>query len=264
MLISVILSTYNQPAHLERVLWGYDLQEDTGFEIIIADDGSGPETRALLDRMRPLLRVPLQHVWQEDVGFRKNRILNAAILAAKGEYLVFSDGDCVPTPRFVGLHRRLARPGHLASGGYALLPAAATAQVTVDAVRRGDATRYRWLRAQGAPFNRQIVRFGLPPVAAWAADAITGARATFNGCNSAVWKSDAERVNGFEERMGYGREDHEFGDRLLRSGVRGIRVRYRNPVLHLYHERPYRADGSANQPILAEHRLRALVGLEQH
>ena len=265
-LISVIVATYNQPQHLERVLWGYARQTDRAFEIIVADDGSGPETKAVVDRMAGVTGVALRHVWQEDSGFRKNRILNVAIHAAAGSYLLFSDGDCVPPPTFVATHRRLSRPGHYLSGHYVKIDNAVTARVTVEAVQRGDATRYDWLRQNGAPRTRHTIRLGLHPAAAWALDHITRAFPNFNGCNTSVWRADAFRVNGFEERMVYGYEDHEFGRRLRGAGVVGVQVRYRAPVLHLEHARPYMGsnDGAINMPILAERRSHALVGLEQH
>ena len=46
--ISVIISTYNKPHFLEKVLTGYCFQTFNDFEIIIADDGSSNETKACL------------------------------------------------------------------------------------------------------------------------------------------------------------------------------------------------------------------------
>ena len=96
MTIGVIISTYNNPAWLEKTLWGYLCQDRMADEIIIADDGSGEETRMLIERYKKLL--PIKHVWHEDDGFRKTVILNKAIVAATADYLVFTDQDCVPKP----------------------------------------------------------------------------------------------------------------------------------------------------------------------
>ena len=96
MQVSVIVSTYNQPEWLEKVLWGYNIQSFKEFELIVADDGSGKAMREVLGRLTPRLSYPLKHVWHEDRGFRKCEILNKAILAASTDYLVFTDGDCIP------------------------------------------------------------------------------------------------------------------------------------------------------------------------
>jgi glycosyltransferase involved in cell wall biosynthesis len=269
-LISVILSTYNQPAWLEKVLWGYAAQQDRRFEVVVADDGSGPETRELIARLAPQLGVPVHHVWQEDDGFRKCRILNLAALAAQGDYLIFSDGDCIPTPDFVATHRRVARPARYVTGILLRLDLAASDRITVEDVRAGRTASYRWLRSIGVPRSTRLLRHASPRWLAGVADYFSESSNPFNGCNSSVWRSDLEAVNGFEERMTYGAEDTEFGYRLCLTGVLPLCVRNRAPLLHLDHGRPYHspADFIANEPIIQEvksgSRRRALQGLEGH
>ena len=106
--ISLIISTYERPGPLEQVLLGVQRQSVSPLEIFIADNGSGPATRALLSSWQPRLAAPLRHLWQPDVGFRKTLILNQAVAAAHGDYLVLLDGDCVPHPKFVADHAALA------------------------------------------------------------------------------------------------------------------------------------------------------------
>ncbi|NND80648.1 MAG: glycosyltransferase, partial [Maribacter sp.] len=99
--VSVIISTYNKPKWLEKVLWGFNCQTYKDFEVIIADDGSGPETKELIDMMRGKVGYRIDHVWQEDEGFQKCRILNLAILACTTDYIIMTDGDCIPREDFV-------------------------------------------------------------------------------------------------------------------------------------------------------------------
>ena len=120
--ISVILATYNQPEWLEKVVWGYAAQLHRSFEIVVADDGSTPETAVLISRLQHDTGIKIQHVWHEDRGFRKCRILNKAILTASHDYLVFSDGDCIPRQDFLTAHVRHAAPGRFLSGGLVRLP----------------------------------------------------------------------------------------------------------------------------------------------
>ena len=105
--VSVIVSTYNEPDWLEKAVWGWDAQSERGFELLVADDGSGPETAERIERLRAETGLTIRHVWQEDEGFRKSAILNRAIEAAEGDYLVFSDGDCIPRADFLATHTRL-------------------------------------------------------------------------------------------------------------------------------------------------------------
>jgi glycosyltransferase involved in cell wall biosynthesis len=270
MLISVIVTTYNMPEWLEKVLWGYGAQLDRGFELVVADDGSGPATRELLERVGPELGVPLRHVWHEDRGFRKCEILNRAILAARGEYLLFTDGDCIPRADLVAVHRALARPGRFLSGGYIKLPLPLSRALTREDVGTGRATAYRWLRAHGAPAGRQLLRLAMGPALATLLDRVTSTRPTFNGHNASVWRVDAVAVNGFEESMAYGGLDREFGERLENAGLRGTQVRYRTAVVHLDHARGYRNEAALAQnralrdAVAATRRTRALAGLDRH
>ena len=75
VLASVIISTYNQPLWLEKVLWGYEAQNCLDFEIIIADDGSGIETREVINTFKSKSQLKINHVWHEDNGFQKTKIL---------------------------------------------------------------------------------------------------------------------------------------------------------------------------------------------
>jgi glycosyltransferase involved in cell wall biosynthesis len=116
MKVTVIFTTYNSPEWLEKVLWGFQFQTHSAFEIIIADDGSTEETKQLIDTMRTITGMDIRHIWQQDKGFRKSRILNKAIVAAKNEYIVFTDGDCIARKDFLAVHISEAEKGYYLSG----------------------------------------------------------------------------------------------------------------------------------------------------
>jgi cellulose synthase/poly-beta-1,6-N-acetylglucosamine synthase-like glycosyltransferase len=238
MRVSVILSTYEQPAWLEKVLWGYAHQSHGEFEIVVADDGSGSETREVIDCCRRKLGLAIEHVWQPHDGFRKCRILNDAIARSDGDYLIFSDGDCVPRRDFVATHVAHARPRVFLSGGVLRLPLALSTSIGANDIATGRAFAWQRLVVGGCKFWR--LRFAAAP--RWAAtccDLITPTRASFNGHNSSAWRSDIERVNGFDERMQYGGLDRELGERMINAGVRTRQIRHRAICLHLDHLRDY-------------------------
>jgi glycosyltransferase involved in cell wall biosynthesis len=270
MHLSVVITTYNQPLWLELVLWGYTRQQFRDFEVVIADDGSDDRTVDVITRLRSALAVPVHHIWHEDSGFRKCEILNKAILAASGNALVFTDGDCIPRDDFLLQHARLLRRGRFLSGGYIKLPEATSRAISADDVRAGRVTNFNWLRSHGASLTRPLLRLTVPSaLGAWL-DALTPTRASFNGHNATVWKEDILRVNGFDERMGWGGLDRELGERLENLGVRGRQIRHRAHVVHLYHGRGYRKPEiiAANRAIRDEtaktRRTRAVVGVDRH
>ena len=145
--IGVVISTYNNPAWLEKTLWGYLYQTRPADEIVIADDGSRDDTRQLIDSFRPML--PIKHVWHEDKGFEKSRILNKALLAAESEYLIFTDQDCVPRKDFIATHEAYAEKGYFLSGGYFKLPMNISKALTQEDVATERAFDLKWLKGQG-------------------------------------------------------------------------------------------------------------------
>lgn len=268
MLISIVVTTYNQPDWLEKVLWGLGAQTDRDFELLVADDGSGSDTRALVDGAAAVVGAPVRHVWHEDRGFRKCAILNQAILASRGDYLVFLDGDCVPRHDFLAVHRRLATPGRFLSGGAFRLPREVSHRVTRQAVISGIAFRPAWLRQAGVRPSFRLARLGASPGLARLLDRVTPTGATFNGGNASAWRADVLAVNGFDERLGHGGLDREFGARLEHLGRPGRQVRHQAIVLHLDHDRGYRdpATVTRNRAIwdetVATRRVRAVAGLD--
>ena len=243
MRISVVLSTYERPRDLALALAGYALQDDPDFDLVVADDGSGPETARVVADAAHACRAPIRHVWQPDRGFRKTEILDRAVALAEGDYLVFSDGDCIPRPDFVSTHRQLARRGRFLSGGYVRLPASLGAGLAAADVRDGWIWRAGELRRRGlsARASLRLLRAGAFPALL---DRLTPTRATWNGMNASTWKDAVVAVNGFELDLGYGGEDREFGARLSNLGLVGRQVRHRAVLLHLEHPRPYRDEGT--------------------
>lgn len=237
--VSVVVSTYNSPEWLSLCLWGYASQTHRDFELIVADDGSDFETTLVIQQVRRATRLPIRHVWQKHVGFGKCAVLNRAILAASGDYLIFTDGDCIPRIDFVEQHVRFAEPGHFLSGGAVRLPMTVSRAIARENVLAGQATDPRWLAARGLTAGRGRWVLAADRRLAWLWDQITTTRATFNGGNSSVWKTDLVRVNGCNETMGYGGEDRELGDRLVNLGLRGKQIRHRAVCVHLEHERSY-------------------------
>jgi glycosyltransferase involved in cell wall biosynthesis len=239
MKVSVIISTYNSPRWLEKVLWGYSVQTHPNFEVITADDGSGPETRDLIDRMRAETGMTIKHVWQPDEGFQKCRILNKGVLEADAEYLVFTDGDCIPRRDFLAVHASEAEPGRFLSGGYHKLPVVTSEAITTDDILSGRCFELAWLKRHGMKSSYKNSKLTASSRKARIYNRLTPTRCRFKGSNGSAWLTDVLAVNGFDETMAYGGEDREFGVRLINKGVSPKHVRYNAIVLHLDHARGY-------------------------
>lgn len=237
---SVIISTYNQPEWLKKVLWGYEFQTEQNFEIIIADDGSTQETKSVVDAFLKSSSKKVSHIWQEDNGFQKTKILNKAILKATSEYLIFTDGDCIPRKDFVETHLKLKKENYCLSGGYFKLPENISKNITKQHIQNQMCFKLKWLLKEGLKKTFKVNKLNSFGFKAWFLNNFTPTKATFDGMNVSAWKQDIINVNGFDERMQYGGEDREIGERLMNWGVKFKQIRYSAICLHLYHERPYK------------------------
>jgi len=256
MRVSIVVSTYNAPDWLEKVLWGYAAQSHRDFEVVVADDGSTDETRARIDRVRAATGLELRHVWHEDRGYRRQTILNRAILETRTDYLVFTDGDCIPRQDFVAVHVAHAEPGRFLSGGYCKLPLDLSKRIDRDDVLSGRCFDPSWLTSHGLRGRSQLRKLSARGGWARLLDAVTPAKATFNNCNSSAWKRDLLAVNGYDERMQYGGADREIGERLVHHGIRGKQLRHRAVVLHLDHARGYKTQESIDRNLAIRREVR--------
>ena len=238
--ISVIVSTYDRPAFLEKVLRGYAVQTDADFELVIADDGSANATADLIRRVRLSTRLRILHVWHAHDGFRKSLILNRAIAACVGEYLIFTDGDCIPREDLVATHRHLAEQDRYVAGGYIKLPPDVSDAISLADIDSHRVTDLSWLRSRGWKPGRRALRLSRSPRIAAFFDAVTPTAADFHGNNASTWRSALYAVNGFESEMGYGGLDQALGYRLQNAGIKGRQARHRAVTMHLHHDRPYK------------------------
>ncbi|OIO70381.1 MAG: hypothetical protein COW19_08810 [Zetaproteobacteria bacterium CG12_big_fil_rev_8_21_14_0_65_55_1124] len=261
--LAVVISTYNAPQMLRLVLGGYARQTDTDFSIYIADDGSGPATKSVIEAYRESSGISVKHVRHEDAGFRKARIHNEVFRQAGEDYLLLTDGDCIPLPGLIAAHRRFATDGCFVSGSRILL--SQTLSTRLQAAQTPDAAfnlghMLTW-RMQG-DINR-LLPLLLPLHVSAAHDRLDGIR----GCHLACWRSDLLTVNGFDESFeGWGREDSDLTARLLHAGIRRRDLRG-SPVLHLWHREESRHRLDANDAMLRqcldEKRIRAKQGIAE-
>lgn len=248
--ITVIVSTYNRPDALKAVIEGLFGQTDQDFDIIIADDGSGPPTAACVEALQARSPVQLQHVWQPDDGFRLAMARNRGIAAARGDYLLFLDGDCVPQRDFVAQHRRLAQQGYMVTGSRILLDEAFTAEVVSGRVNLHQlgVTDLVRLRMAGKISKLVQLMVRLPDVGR------IKQRFAFRrikGCNLGIWRADLVTINGFDESFtGWGYEDSDAVLRLYNAGIRRKDGAFATEVFHLWHREAKRDSAASNKRIV--------------
>ena len=258
--IGLVINTSEQPDYLKRLLRGVDAQSASPAEVLLADDGSGEETRKLFRDWSAAKPYPTGHVWQKKEGFRRARILNQAIAQSQTDYLVFLDGDTIPHPRFIADHARLSVRKAFLQGHRALINEHAAV----------------WFGLGGFSYDRRRALFsgqinGWSNAFRWPRPLISirhdlrGIR----GCNLAIWRDDLLRVNGYNEAfVGWGREDSELAVRLMNSEVNRRDARGWALCYHLWHRPASRGGLPSNDGLLEEavrsHATRCQAGVDQY
>ncbi|HTE40568.1 MAG TPA: glycosyltransferase family 2 protein [Steroidobacteraceae bacterium] len=261
MKISLIITTYNWKEALDLAFKSIARQTVLPDEIIVADDGSRPDTEELVAKWAQRLAMPVRHLWQEDIGFRASRARNRAIAAAIGDYIIAVDGDMVLNAHFVEDHRRMARRGFFVQGARLLTgPTAAKSMLDqerfelgffeADIKRRRHTIRNLWLSALvflRSHTNQKAIR----------------------SCNQAYWREDLLKVNGFDEQMiGWGREDNDLAERLYNIGVRRKNLKFAGLATHLHHKSRQPQGENPNDKYLSatiqNKSRRCELGIDQH
>lgn len=248
--VSLIISVYNNIRNLDLIFTALTIQSFKDFEVIVSDDGSGNDMKNLLSEWQNKNTLNIKHVWQNDDGFRKNKILNESIRQSQTDYLIFIDGDCIPHSDFVKAHYDSKEENTVLSGrrvyfgkdfsnsittekildkSYQKL----TARLIIESLMRTKNGSY--CAEEGILIKNKIIR-----------KLILKQEVSILGSNFSLDKKLIVAINGFDESFigpGYGEDtDIERRLRLYKANLKSIRnlaVQY-----HLYHTKTIEAENN--------------------
>lgn len=238
---SLIITTYNSPKALELVLLSAAAQTRLPDEIIIADDGSTEETRQLIDKLKKNFPTEIRHIWHQDQGFQRSKILNKAIAAAKSDYLIQADGDCILHPAYISDHLAFAKEGYFLFGSRIR-----TLENTVDELLSSKCIRFGLFSSHTKRTVKALHNILLARLFTVDHNSIH----KFRGCNISYWKKDIIAANGYnEEFKSWGREDSELVIRFLNGGIQGKRLKFCGILYHIHHPTSSKAQLAENSQI---------------
>jgi glycosyltransferase involved in cell wall biosynthesis len=258
--ISLIISTYNSIGPLEVVLNSVLKQNLFPDEVVIADDGSGPETKNLVDRFSAIFPVPLVHVWHPDNGYQLSAIKNKAAAKAKGDYIIFIDGDLALHPAFIVDYKQNLHAGEILVASRVFLSESYSKKLLQQKKGPVNAwpwhTEKNWPSAIRIPWLHHFIKGSTSHV---------GARGGLMG----VFRNDYIKVNGFDESFtGWGREDSDLFVRLLNSGIKRKNIKFAAVTYHLWHPVLSRQQLATNDALLektiAERSVYCSTGISQY
>lgn len=243
--IEVIMAAYNQLLNTKLVLDGYLRQTDRNFSICIADDGSDVGIKNLV-MLYQELGLNIRHVWHEDMGYRRARILNKAIAGSSSDFIILTDNDCIPSKHFIADYRQALTDGLLLAGRRVDLKASITDELLENKLEAARLDSVKYLIYQGVLGGIKRAEVGIRPPGFVYRQVNQKARKVI-GANMAMSRSALLAVNGFDmDFEGYGFEECDLERRLLQYGLKSQSVVGRCILYHLYHvEKKERAEASA-------------------
>lgn len=252
---SLVTPTYNWPEALELLLLSITKQRVLPDEVIVADDGSKEETRLLIERFQKSFPIPLIHIWHEDNGNQKPKIMNKAIAKAKYDYIIEIDGDIIMHPNFVEDHLNYAEKGVYLFGSRVNIQKNILETIFKEKITyfhffsKGIKKRGRTLRI---PFFMNFAKLH------------EKRSSKLRGCNMSFWKEDFIKVNGFNEGLvGWGIDDSEMIQRLHNIGIRGKRLKNVGIAYHIYHKEQDKSHIEVNQIIERETTEKKITFIEK-
>jgi glycosyltransferase involved in cell wall biosynthesis len=248
---AVIITTYNWPVALDLVLSSVELQTCAPREIHIADDGSGEETRALVEKWRKRLSMPLHHHWHEDNGFRPNPMRNESAAQATSDVLITIDGDMIMHPQFVADHIAFSKTGHFIQSRRVRLSQALTDKAQSERIFKFPLTTKGIERRFQAVHNRRLAKL---------MTSVDTKMRHIRGANMSMWRSDFIAVNGLNEDIaGWGFEDHDLTARFYNLGLKRTYVRHAALAYHLEHGNRSRESKAKNKLIFEHNKNNKIV-----
>lgn len=237
--LSLIISFYNKIDYLKLVFAGVEIQSFKDFEVIIADDGSN---EIIVEQIKSIIKdvnFPVKHIWQEDKGFRKNRILNRAIIESSADYMVFIDGDCVPHSEFLREHYLNRKEKVCLTGRRVNLSRKITEKINEELIRKKFLERNNFLLFFDSIFGEtKDFEKGIYIRSDWLRKYLNKKPRGLLGCNFSIHKKDILEINGFDERYIFP-SIGEDSDLQFRLELIGVKIKSLNNIAiqyHLYHK----------------------------
>ncbi|MDQ1772765.1 glycosyltransferase family 2 protein [Labilibaculum euxinus] len=238
--VTLLITTYNNPKFLDLVFRSILKQTVMPNEIVVGDDGSKEETKQVIDQYRSMFQCNVKHIWHEDNGFQKCKILNKTIAQVSSDYIIQIDGDIMIHPRFIEDHISVASSRQLICGNRSFVRKKRT-------MRLLDNPSSNNLNLIDIKKRKRFFRIPKLSLLYRNKRSDTSRKGSL-GCNFAYWKEDIVKINGYNEDFtGWGYEDIEMVERLMNSGVRKTTLLFMAVEYHLYHPKSDRASSEKNK-----------------
>ena len=233
--ISIIICTYNGKDKILNCLNALDRQSEApSFNVTVIVDGSTDQTDLVLEQVQNIFSFPLNIIVNKvNLGISASR--NKGINATRGEFVVFTDDDCLPPPNWINSIKEAwtQQPHYVkAIGGYVV-------PNEIKTLSQRYASQLRVLSPMpitriNQNFFKRIRNYYSPnPIISGPGLAVVGANMSFR-------RDSLFEVGLFEELITFGGDETDLSARLIR--LYGETAIYLNSKLFMRHsfDRSYR------------------------
>ncbi|MDH5612955.1 MAG: glycosyltransferase [Gammaproteobacteria bacterium] len=276
MRISLIVAIYKDLEALKLIIDSLRQQDYSNFELVVAEDNNDP---SISNYLKTVTDIDILHTTQDDIGIRKARSINNAIIKSTGDYLIFIDGDCIPYRSFISSHAKLAEKGYVLSGRRVNLGPRISSLIRHGHLKASTIEKFFLLSTtilmlDGATHLGQGLYFNPDNLAH---RKIISKRKNSNvsllGCNFSCFKKDMLAIDGFDESyMGESclADDTDLQWRFEAYGAKSKSCKMAANIFHLHHgARPHQPiDGKAEMLKMlsrkANQEYRSKTGISSH
>ena len=245
---TIIISVYKDTDSLDLILESLSEQTILPDEVIISEDGNSTKmAEYLLIAKMKYEKLDILHLFQEDISWRKNVALNRAVLSSKHEYLIFIDGDCIPYDNFIEWHLKLAEKNSVLCGrrsepGENISNKIRNRVILVKNYRKNYLKLFsEYKKDKDAKHYDAGIFINPNSFFGRILKRKRDKKSHIVGCNFSCFKSDLEKINGFDEdfNMPTTGEDTDIERRMRLCNIEMKSCRNAAIIVHLYHKKVF-------------------------
>ncbi len=242
MRISIIIAVYKDIEALQLIIDSLRNQNYPDLEVVIAEDNNSIE---MAEYVSSITDLDVVHTTQEDLGIRKARSQNNAIIKSSGEYLIFIDGDCIPYSTFINSHAKLAEKMCVLSGrrvnlGPTISKKIRERSINALSLEKNYLLHLPFLLKDKSTHTAQGI-YIRPDSLLYKKTVAKRKKSNLNilGCNFSCFKSDIVAIDAFDESYGETAvtDDTDLQWRLEAAGLKLKTCKLSANQFHLYHTR---------------------------
>lgn len=231
--ISVFITTSNSTEWLMKVIWGYNTQTYRNFELILLDNTKFNLDIERIESIKKEVFFSIKIQTNEE-NLTKSHLLNKAILNCNTDYILLSEGNCIPRHDFIEQHIKFRQEGRFLMGGTFQLNNEVSNKITKENIYLGQCFEVFWLKNNGMKafyFNYKVATYGIKSSIL---NFLNYNKKSWDGISISAWKNDILKPNIFENEISDENFDLKLNKQFIKNGLKPKQIFYHSVCLKLF------------------------------